>query len=399
MAGSSLSRSGQVLETTVESVRGHLVQGAVRTEADVRQYVLSPLLRALGWNLDDPGAVRREYAVKGKKNYFFDYALFNRHQRVVFVIEAKAPGKMDADARDQLLLYAMKTETSLGVTTDGRSWSFYLPLAGGSSQARLVRTLNLETDGLDEAASGLERYLARSAVLAGEAHLAATSDRQRFALQGLVRSGWDDLVGGPSDKLVKALAAAARTTAQREGSTSPSGRVLNKVVRAFIKSGFSFPDDTGDVAPEPPEDDGDASGVQSPPRPPRLRAGRGPRAQGGAAWTYRGKRRVEKNPTEMYVAVIGRLYEDHGGADFYVRLRARIQGPKRAHLGSSPAATGVPSKYSRQLPGGWWLNTNLGTQDKIRKLRRACEAAGIDFGSDLEVEVPVAKAKSRQPRS
>lgn len=369
----------------IEKAKGHLDGGFVRSEADVRLYILNPLLRSLGWDMEDPGVIRREYAVTGGKNYFFDYALFDHHASVVFVIEAKAPGRLDGAARDQLLLYAMKTQTRLGLTTDGRVWSFYLPLGHGSSAERLVREVDLGAAGTEAAANLLERYLARDRVLSGFALRAAEGDRERLALHRSVQSGWADLVGGPSEKLVKVVAGAARAQAAGAGASAPSGRALNDAVRTFIRHEFSFPLEVASVAEKKA-----ARGLPEPDaRPPARSSSRSARVRGRAAWTYRGERRVEKDVTAMYVAVIGQLYEDCGGVDFYERLGEAIQGTTRRHIGKTPAETGLlpqHQKYARKVRGDWYLNTNLGTDGKLLNLKRACKVAGIAYGSDLLIE-------------
>ena len=394
--GSTALSDLESVRTTIEKVRGHLEDGSVRSEADVRLYILTPLLRCLGWDLEDPGTVRREYAVTGGKNYRFDYALFAEKKAVAFVIEAKALGKLDDDARDQLLLYAMKTHTRLGLTTDGRTWSFYLPLGGGSSEERLVRTVDLTATSAKEAGAVFERYLARDRVLTGVALRAATDDRERFALGRIIQAGWVKLVGGPNEKLVKVIAGAAKAATTCRGGRAPSTRTLNDAVRAFIRHGFAFPGEMPEVHRE--------VSIQRPTASPTAVAGgRGQVVlppKRSVAWTFRGERRVEKNSTVMYVAIIGRLYEDRGGVDFYTRLMKKLSARTRTQIAPSRAETGLQPelfKYLRPLPGGWWLNTNLSTGDKMRNLRRACDIAGVSFGSDLVIEANLSTGRKQRP--
>lgn len=78
----ALSDLARVCET-IGKVRGHLEQRHVRTEADVRQYILNPVLPSLGWDAADPGTVRREYTVSSGQSHFqFDYALSTRPGRL-----------------------------------------------------------------------------------------------------------------------------------------------------------------------------------------------------------------------------------------------------------------------------------------------------------------------------
>ncbi len=374
----------QRVRETIGKVCGHLEEDRIRSEADVRSYILSPLLRDLGWDPADPGSVRREYAVTGGKSYFFDYALLAGSGAVAFVVEAKAPGKLDDAARDQLLLYAMKTKTRLGLTTDGKTWSFYLPLGGGTAEERLVRTVAFRADNAESTAGVFERYLARERVLSGQALQTASDDLTSFALHRVVRAGWADLRSGSNDKLVKTIAAAARTAATRKGATrAPAGRALNDAVREFIRSGFRFPDEGSGVGPEAAKpESGQPRAVAA-----GLPADRTSSARGRVAWTYRRERRIEKNVTEMYVAIVSRFYEDHGGSAFYARLQERIRGRKREMIAESAAGTGAPLTSVRSLPGGWHISTNLSSKAKKRYIRRACEAAGIGFGTDLVVEM------------
>ena len=364
----------QRVRETIENSRSHIERGLIQSEADVEHHIVSPLLHCLGWGpAAGPASVRRQYTVD--RSYRFDYALFAREEKIAVVIEAKAPGRLDAGARDQLLLYAMRTGTGLGLTTDGRIWSFYLPLERGSAEQKLVQSVDLDDVSLEGASRVLDRYLSRRNVLSGEALAAAEEDRSRAALQDVVQAGWQNLTGGSDDKLARLLARAAKAA----GADRWSGRALLDASREFIRQGFSFPPGVTpeEVTPE------EAATVD---RPPKAGTG-GNRKR--AAWTYRGERRLETNVTDMYVAIIGRLYKDAGGTAFYVQLQQKIRGRKRTNIAESPAGTGVPSKSVRPLPGGWHISTNLSTEAKLRYLRCACDAAGIAFGSDLVVETNV----------
>ena len=376
-----MTRLQHVCET-IEKVRGHLAGNQIRVEADVESYVLSPLLRDLGWDPEDPGSVKRQYPARGGKRYRFDYALMAADGAVAFVIEAKAPGKLDTDARDQLLLYAMNTETNLGLTTDGEIWSFWLPLGGGSSKQRLVRTVNLTSDTAERASNLLLRYLAQDRVLSGDAHDAARGDLASLAIQRLVAAGWADLLDASKEKLVRTIAAAARTAATRKGVKAPSGRALNEAARAFVGHGFAFPADLPTPAVDAPSRRSPAPAV----RPP-AEAKRAQRSQGGAAWIYRGERHAERNLTEVFVAVVGHLYETQGGVSFYKKLQEEIRGPKRLQIARTPEDTGVTGGKARQLPGGWYISTNFNSKTKQRYLERACKVAGVAFGSDLVIEI------------
>ena len=368
------------LHETIEKIRSDIALEKVQREADVETCVYA-LLRCLGWDPMDLDSVRRQYTVPRCR---FDFALLTEKGEVAFVIEAKAPGKLDDKSTHQLLGYAGITKTNLGLTTDGAEWSFYLPLAAGTPKDKLVRTVNLRTDPAGVAGGVLSRYLERRRVLSGDAHEAACGDLASLVIHGIVETGWAELVDGSNTGLVRTITAAAKRAATRKG-VKP-GRALNDAVRAFIRHGFEFPADL-------PAVDVDA------PRRARLpaEANRAQRSKSGAAWTYRGERRVEKNPTEVFVAVVGHLYETRGGVSFYKKLQEEIRGPKRLQIARTPEDTGVIGSGARRLPGGWYINTNLNTATKLRYLERACKVAGVAFGSDLVIEI--AETHGAEPRS
>jgi hypothetical protein len=41
-------------------------------------------------------------------------------------------------------------------------------------------------------------------------------------------------------------------------------------------------------------------------------------------------------------------------------------------------------QHAVEIVPGWFLGTNISNQDKVRLLRRACDALGLEFGDDLK---------------
>ena len=115
------------LEQTLRNAVYHLRSGRLMNEAQVKQAVILPVLRALDWDDTDPEAFRPEYSV-GKG--LVDYALLDHGQALVFV-EAKRVGNLDAGGEEQLFRYAAHNGVPLLVLTDGNLWNFYLSMAPG----------------------------------------------------------------------------------------------------------------------------------------------------------------------------------------------------------------------------------------------------------------------------
>ena len=111
-----------------------------QSEALTRSALIDPVLRALGWNPEDPALVRPEYQVSDGKA---DYALFSVASKAVAIVEVKSLGRsLEQDRElDQLLRYSFFGGIPYGVLTNGDNWHVYdLKMPGGVAM-RERRTL------------------------------------------------------------------------------------------------------------------------------------------------------------------------------------------------------------------------------------------------------------------
>ena len=74
------------------------------------------------------------------------------------------------------------------------------------------------------------------------------------------------------------------------------------------------------------------------------------------------------------------------------RLSASVSTRSRNHIARSPEAV-YPLKpdlaaYTIEVIPGWWLGTNIANREKMRIIRKACEAAGLAFGADICIALP-----------
>lgn len=84
-----------------------------------------------------------------------------------------------------------------------------------------------------------------------------------------------------------------------------------------------------------------------------------------------------------------RFGQRHRGAKLiYVARRPNDLYPEHPHLVKSAA---------RKLPGGYFLGTHMGRAKKEQLIRVACEVAGVSFGRDLTIELPVAPRAKKKP--
>lgn len=109
-----------------------------QSEALTRSALIDPVLRALGWNTEDPNLARPEYSVSSGKA---DYALLSPGGKVTAFIEAKSLGQSLEQDRDidQLLRYAFTDGIPYGVLTNGSHWHAYdLKIPGVAMKERRI---------------------------------------------------------------------------------------------------------------------------------------------------------------------------------------------------------------------------------------------------------------------
>jgi len=101
-----------------------LLQG---NEALTRYALIDSLLRALGWNTEDPDQVIPEFSTPN--NDRIDYVLKMRTgagDEKKIVIEAKSLGtQWDSEVVTKVLMYAIKVGAKIAVITDGNRWEIY----------------------------------------------------------------------------------------------------------------------------------------------------------------------------------------------------------------------------------------------------------------------------------
>ena len=107
-------------------------------------------------------------------------------------------------AERQLFEYAFHEGVPILILTDGQKWRFFFfhPAGSGSYQERLVRELDLITDGSEESSECLRKYLTYAAVQAGIAGQLIAEDYQEILQHREVHrhlpEAWDNLLSGTS---------------------------------------------------------------------------------------------------------------------------------------------------------------------------------------------------------
>ena len=103
-----------------------------------------------------------------------------------------------------------------------------------------------------------------------------------------------------------------------------------------------------------------------------------------------GQNRHAANATAALVDILKTLA--HRDPKFLDTVAPLVQGSSRNHIARSrdrvyPLRPEL-SEYTIEFVPGWWLGTNIANREKIRIIKKACEAAGLSFGLDIIISLP-----------
>ncbi|MXZ42342.1 MAG: hypothetical protein F4Z18_11320 [Caldilineaceae bacterium SB0666_bin_21] len=97
-------------------------------ESQTRLSLVDPVLKALGWNPQDPTIVRVEYPVRQRNRSAqakVDYALLDSMQTPLAFVEAKSLKTDLGSAQDQLFEYAVGKSVPYAIATNGADWTVF----------------------------------------------------------------------------------------------------------------------------------------------------------------------------------------------------------------------------------------------------------------------------------
>lgn len=155
------------LRNTIAHILEHKQNLADANEATTQQYVVLPILRALGW--DDINLAGMEVIPEHNvENGNVDYAL-KVDQKPVLFIECKKWNRPLAEKQaSQIFRYAFEGGAPIVGLTNGKIWRFYFSWVEGTSIDERVFS-DIDIANLERAVSSLEKYLLKSNVASGKA--------------------------------------------------------------------------------------------------------------------------------------------------------------------------------------------------------------------------------------
>ena len=338
------------VEQALRTAISRLQFGNLANEAQVKQAVILPVLRALNWDDTDPDSCRPEFGVPGGS---VDYALIDHDKPLVF-IEAKRTGNLNAGGVEQVFRYANNQGVPFLILTDGSRWDFYLSMAEGIPTERRFYRLELQLEHkIREYVDFLKEHLTRDRVASGQARVSAekrhASNRERTRARSAIPGVWKKLLGEPDETLRDLLA----ETVESECGTKPE---LDDV-EAFLRE---LPLPKLPQVPEPRT----PSLTPKPERKPHKVPSTKIRIIGFVIGEERIKTGSARGTLSALISRFDR--EDPTFMErFYIAATTRsrrLVSRNRTDLYDNPH---LVDEHAAKLENGWWMGTNL-SQQQIR---------------------------------
>ena len=138
---------------------------ALSNEANTRYFLIDPILRSLGWQLENPEHCKFEVLRTVEKQKRTDYVLYgDKGTKSLAAIEAKGWTQTKLNGfteEDQLKGWALGSDVKLAVLTNGQSWYFYVLGSNSPFGEKRGPDVNICEDDVSIAAKMLNKSLSR----------------------------------------------------------------------------------------------------------------------------------------------------------------------------------------------------------------------------------------------
>ena len=370
------------LLAVLQSSLAHIRSNFLLNEAQVKQSVVLPILRALGWDDSSPEDLRVEFN-DVSNNGRVDYALMDGNTPLVF-IEAKQIGRLNEKGEGQLFGYANNRGVPLLVLTDGNIWDFYLSMGVGLPAERHFYRAELKSEkNISECAQHFTDYLRQDRVVSGKAHKIAERrqkiKKQKSKARNAISGVWRDMLA-ESDGLRGLLVVAV----ERKCGTKPE---LDDVKAFLAKQAASSPQ-TSPVAtalssPSPRQRSADSQPLRSSVNNQNQKAHL--KIVGFVLFE-------EKTSCKCWNTTLAEVLKAFQRRDpeFMPRFATHRISVGRVRCLVAKNQKALYNKFrqprrdeSKKLENGWWLGANLSASAIRKRIQIACEVAGVKFGSEL----------------
>ena len=363
-----------VLRKAVKAIKS----GMLDNEAQVKQAVILPILRELGYDDTDPEQFVPEFSVG---DGWVDYAIRHHGKPQVF-IEAKRLGNLAGGGEEQVFRYAAHRGVPFLILTDGAVWSFYLSMAAGPPADRRFYQVNLRSEEhIPRYAEFFNKYLGKTAVFSGSARRDAEKLHESVVAREHARASiprvWQQLLSTLDERLSDLLVEAV----ENDCGTKPELDYVEDFLRNQISSDNR--QHASDAVVHPP--------VPAPVRQDHANAEASRRQQ-----TIRRIVGFELDGTEyttgksiLTLIKILNVFQERD-ASFMERFAPQTVGRIRPLVARDlealyPGNTDSQAQCVAPLDDGWLLGTNYSTSGIERFIRTACEVAGVRFDRQLRL--------------
>ncbi len=341
-----------------------LREGRFPNEQAISQGIVLPLLQELGWDIWDTNVVWPEFQTGEGR---VDFALCHPQSKPAVFIEVKQPGGAEGGVR-QALEYAFHTGVPFIVLTDGRTWSFYLPAEQGSYEDRRVYMLDLFEREAVQAVETLKKYLSITRVKSGKALDSARKEyrsrNRHLAARNAIPASWKELLEKGDELLIELI---ADTVESKVGVRPEEDDII-----AFLLGQLNKP-----------------AMITTPTTRPRPVSSE-ERSMRHGTLVIKGETLRYVNAKEAMVIILRELARADPSFLQRCSQRSEFNGRKRRYIAQSvddlyPDRPDL-RRCNEQLPGGWYVATNLNNQLKKSIIKAASEVAGLTYGSNISVE-------------
>ena len=175
-------------------------------EESAKFKILAPILQSLGWDPYGP-EVLYELPVGGKGSGGRADIALKASDRVVALIEAKAPRSDLASHVGQVLGYAFHEGVDICVLTTGLEWWLYLPRESGPPSERRFAVLRVVDDPVEQLLEDFNAFLSREMLVNGQAERRAKAVRkarlEASHLNKEIPSIWRTMQEQPDEELIE----------------------------------------------------------------------------------------------------------------------------------------------------------------------------------------------------
>ena len=379
----------KVLKKAVERIQS----GSLENEAQVKQAVILPILRALDWDDSDPAEFVPEFSAGNGR---VDYALLRSGGGPLVFIEAKGLGGVDAKGEEQVFRYAVNRGVPFLILTDGNLWDFYLSMAAGDPPDRQFYRVELTNEEkISEYVEFFEKHLLKSHVVSEEARLEAEqrlkSNRERGEARKAIPGVWRTLLETPDDMLRDLIA--------EEVARACGTRPKLDDVEAFLKGLLS-----GAASPTPRPRT--SKPVPTSSRTPTIGSSTSSRSSDRKKESTSVSTQPTGKPQSTMIGFVldGERFEtgtayrtlaealkvfdslDSGFMECFAEQTKR-KWPLVAKTTDELYSFPNRENHKEDLENGWWLQ--IGTRSTTKEIKEhieiACEVAGVKFGSQLKL--------------